>query len=166
MSRPKPTKLKILEGNPGKKKLNRSEPEPPPGLPEMPLWLSEFPVAVSEWNREGAILSGMGTLTTADAGIFAMRCYLADQIQEMASEIKTEGRVAYTAKMDSLGNEVMDAKTNPKAIQIKNLMTEYRQIGSLLGLDSSSRTKLSVDMEAGKKSKFSDLIGVTGGKKQ
>lgn len=163
--KPKPSKLKLLEGNPGKRHVNK-EPEPQVGLPDMPAWLGEFPVAVEEWHREGNILAGMGVLTVADSGTFATRCYLASQIQEMAHDIQTEGRVAYSARMDSLGNEVMDAKANPKTIQLKNLITEYRQIGSLLGLDPSSRTKLSVDMEAGKKSKFSDLIGVTGGKKQ
>jgi P27 family predicted phage terminase small subunit len=164
-NRPKPTKLKLLEGNPGRRPINEYEPEPSRGIPELPAWLREFPTAVEEWNREAEILNGMGVLTIAEGGTLAMRCYLAAQIQELAIDIKKEGRVAYTSRMDFLGNEVMDAKANPKAIQIKNLITEYRQIGSLLGLDPSSRTRLSVT-EKGKKSKFGELVGVGGGKKQ
>jgi len=151
----KPTKLKLLTGNPGKRPINLFEPEPPRGVPGMPEWLREFPVAVEEWTRESEVLDGMGVLTMAEAGTFAMRCYLVSQIQEMAIDIKKEGRVAYTMRMDSLGNEVMDAKSNPKCLQLKNAITEYRQIGSLLGLDPASRTKLTVT-EKGKKPKFAN----------
>jgi P27 family predicted phage terminase small subunit len=164
-NRPVPTKIKLLTGNPGKQAINKSEPEPLRGIPPMPKWLSEFPVAVEEWNRESTILDGMGVLTMAEAGMLAHRCYLSSEIQQMAVEIKKEGRVAYTSRMDSLGNEVMDAKANPKAIQIKNLITEYRQLGSLLGMDPASRTRISVDLDGGKKSKFSGLVSVQGGKR-
>ena len=156
-NRPKPTKLKVLTGNPGKRPLNRNEPEPPSGKPRMPEWLTVFPFAVSEWEREAEILDGMGILTIAEEGILAMRCYIASQIRDMATEIEKEGRVAYTSRMDSLGNEVMDAKTNPKSIQLKNLLTEYRQIGSLLGFDPASRARMAVDPTS-KKNKFSGLI--------
>ena len=142
--KPKPTKLKVLEGNPGKRKLNKSEPKLNASIPEMPVWLKEFPVAVDEWERESRVLFGMGILTEADAAALAQRCYLASEIQQLAKEIKKEGRVSYSIKMDSLGNEVADAKANPKAIQLKNLITEYRQTGSLFGLDPSSRTKLAI----------------------
>lgn len=162
-NRPKPTKLKLLEGNPGKKPINRNEPEPERGIPVIPDWLKTFPVAVSEWERESEILDAMGVITFAESGVLATRCYLASQIQEMALEIEKEGRVAYTVKMDSLGNEITEAKANPKCIQLKNIITEYRQIGSLLGLDPASRTRLSVNPND-KKSKFAGLV--SSGKKQ
>jgi len=159
-----PTKLKVLLGNPGRRPIRTDEPEPKPGPLTMPKWLEEFPVAVEEWEKEADVLAGMGVLTKADLNVLAMRCYLASQIQEMAHDIKKEGRVSYTIKMDSLGNEVADAKPNPKTIQIKNAITEYRQLGSLLGLDPSGRTHLSI--EAGeKKNKFDGLIGAKVGKK-
>ncbi len=158
-NRPKPTQLKVLMGNPGKRPLNSVEPEAQKGLPDAPDWLKAFPAAVREWEREGEILVSMGVMTFAEEGTFAMRCYLADQIQQLATEINKEGRVSYTSRMDSLGNEIMDAKANPKAIQLKNLITEYRQIGSLLGLDPSSRTRLGAGTEK-PKSKFEGLIGV------
>lgn len=144
-NRPKPTKLKLLQGNPGRRPINYKEPQPKRGIPKMPKWLKEFPVAIKEWKRESKELNDMGILTTAEGGALAMRCYLAAEIQEMAIEIKKEGRVAYMSRMDSLGNEIFEAKTNPKCVQIKNLITEYRQTGILLGLDPSSRTKLKVE---------------------
>ena len=47
--KPKPTALKKLEGNPGKRELNTKEPVPEKGMPDCPKWLlSEAKV---EWNR-------------------------------------------------------------------------------------------------------------------
>ena len=37
--KPKPTALKKLEGNPGKRKLNTKEPMPGKGMPDCPKWL-------------------------------------------------------------------------------------------------------------------------------
>ncbi len=146
-NRPKPTALKLLQGNAGRRPINKAEPQPKQGIPKMPKWLKEFPIAKKEWKRESKELDDMGILTTAESGALAMRCYLAAQIQEMALEIKKEGRVAYMSRMDSLGNEVMEAKTNPKCVQIKNLITEYRQFGSLMGFDPSSRSKLKTEIK-------------------
>ena len=46
--KPKPTAMKELEGNPGKRKLNKKEPMPGKGMPDCPKWL--LPDAQEEWN--------------------------------------------------------------------------------------------------------------------
>ena len=51
--KPKPTALKKLEGNPGKRKLNTKEPVPGKGMPDCPKWL--LPVAKEEWNVGGKV---------------------------------------------------------------------------------------------------------------
>ena len=45
--KPKPTAIKELEGNPGKRKLNKKEPKPEKGMPVCPEWL--LPEAKAEW---------------------------------------------------------------------------------------------------------------------
>ena len=47
--KPKPTAMKELEGNPGKRKLNKKEPMPGKGMPDCPKWL--LPDAQEEWKR-------------------------------------------------------------------------------------------------------------------
>ena len=37
--KPKPTAVKKLEGNPGKRKLNKKEPMLGKGMPDCPAWL-------------------------------------------------------------------------------------------------------------------------------
>ena len=62
--KPKPTALKKLEGNPGKRKLNTKEPMPGKGMPDCPKWL--LPEAKKEWERLCVKLSEMGVLTEID----------------------------------------------------------------------------------------------------
>jgi len=47
--KPKPTALKVLEGNPGKRPLNLNEPKPEKKASKCPSWLE--PEAKKEWRR-------------------------------------------------------------------------------------------------------------------
>lgn len=70
--KPKPTALKILEGNPGKRPLNENEPIPPKGNIKCPTWL--LPEAKKEWKRLAPSLEAMGVLTMADLTAFEGYC--------------------------------------------------------------------------------------------
>lgn len=39
--KPKPTAVKVLEGNPGKRSLNTAEPKPEKKAPRCPSWLED-----------------------------------------------------------------------------------------------------------------------------
>src|ERR671929_1500378 len=69
---PKPTAIKRLEGNPGKRKLNEAEPILTSGVPECPDYLDD--VAKKEWGRLSAILTAMKVLTEADYIALANLC--------------------------------------------------------------------------------------------
>ena len=131
---PKSTALKLLQGNRGKRPINKSEPKPPRGIPAMPLWLEAFPVAVREWERESKILDKMGVITVADEGILATRAYLAHLIQTLAWELKREGTTIDTKRGGP--------KQNMKMGQMQSALGEYRRVGYMLGLDPSGRTRL------------------------
>lgn len=70
--RPKPTRLKILTGNPGKRPLNPGEPRPQPEAPECPSELG--PVARREWERLVGELSKLKMLTQLDRAALASYC--------------------------------------------------------------------------------------------
>ena len=71
---PKPTALKLLTGNAGKRPLPENEPAPvvPSRLPPPPKHLSDE--AKSEWRRMGRELLRLGLLTTIDRAEFALYC--------------------------------------------------------------------------------------------
>ena len=70
--KPKPTRLKIITGNPGKHPLNYDEPRPEPAVPDCPPELG--PSAQREWNRLVGELAGLRVLTNLDRAALAAYC--------------------------------------------------------------------------------------------
>ncbi len=70
--KPKPTAVKKLEGNPGKRKLNTKELVPAKGMPACPDWL--MPEAKKKWERLAKLMNQMGVLTEVDMAAFAAYC--------------------------------------------------------------------------------------------
>ena len=64
---PKPTRLKMLTGNPGKRALNGNEPRPEAAIPECPAELG--PVARTEWDRLAGELAALRLLTNLDRAV-------------------------------------------------------------------------------------------------
>jgi P27 family predicted phage terminase small subunit len=69
--KPSPTKLKILRGNPGKRKLPE-EVEPEPCIPDPPKQLRG--AALDEWKRVTPELYELGLLTELDRAALAAYC--------------------------------------------------------------------------------------------
>lgn len=94
--KPKPTAVKKLEGNPGKRKLNTREPMPDKGIPDCPKWL--LPEAKEEWNRLCEKLNQMGVLTDIDRSAFAAYCQSYARWKEAQEHINSEGATYETEK--------------------------------------------------------------------
>src|SRR5258708_4854243 len=69
---PKPTAMSRAEGNPGKRALNRNEPQPRANAPRCPEHLDDL--ARKEWKRLVPILRRMKVLTEADCMALANLC--------------------------------------------------------------------------------------------
>jgi len=69
---PKPTNLKLLQGNPGKRPLNEREPKASDGVPKPPDCLSDE--ALKEWKRLSPELEKNKILTHFDRAAFASYC--------------------------------------------------------------------------------------------
>ncbi len=70
--KPKPTQLKVLDGNPGRRPLNDREPQPPKEVPDPPEFLNDEGRA--EWFRTTAALKEMGLLSKADRAALSAYC--------------------------------------------------------------------------------------------
>lgn len=70
--KPKPTNIKKLEGNPGKRKLNENEPIYTSDVPDCPDWMLDN--AKAEWRRMYPQLSHSGVLTSVDYAVFSVYC--------------------------------------------------------------------------------------------
>ena len=89
--KPKPTALKIFEGNPGQRRLNLHEPKPTPGAPTCPGWLSRE--AKAEWKRVVPELERLGMLAKIDRAELAAYCQSWAEYVEAAKSAQVEGAV-------------------------------------------------------------------------
>lgn len=132
---PKPDKLKALEGNPGKRKLNLDVPEPE-GMPTCPSNLST--AAKNEWKRVAKELHKLGLLTIIDRSAMAVYCDAYDKWFRATQVLDSEGlTMSYTNKNGS---------TNTIARPEVNIATKYAQLiksfCAEFGLTPSSRCRL------------------------
>jgi P27 family predicted phage terminase small subunit len=131
--KPKPTNLKILEGNPGKRPLNLAEPQPERGA-ICPDWLSDR--GQQEWQRLASILENCGILTAADQNTLAAYC------EAFANYVNA------TQKVQRLDSLVEKGSHGTKVAAIVNAQRIYAdqmlKWGSKLGLSASDRTGLKV----------------------
>ena len=70
--KPKPTYLKLIAGNPGRRPLNDSEPKPKASIPRPPPELSSD--ALKEWKKISRQLFAAGILTVVDRAVLAAYC--------------------------------------------------------------------------------------------
>lgn len=92
--KPTPTALKKLEGNPGKRPLNNSEPKPDKKAPSCPKWLE--PEAKKEWRRLASGLTAMGVLTDVDMAAFSGYCQAYARWKENEEFITKNGSLVRT----------------------------------------------------------------------
>ncbi len=70
--KPKPTALKLIEGNPGKRPINKGEPKPRSEIPTCPAHLC--PAAKAEWKRLAKMLYHLRIISHLDRAVLAGYC--------------------------------------------------------------------------------------------
>jgi P27 family predicted phage terminase small subunit len=92
--KPKPTRLRVLEGNPGRRPFNEREPSPPlAALEDVPVEIADNQRAVQEWQRLAPMLRDLRVLTEADRGSLLALCQQWSLYQEATSKIAQAGMV-------------------------------------------------------------------------
>jgi P27 family predicted phage terminase small subunit len=134
-NRPKPSALKALQGNPGKRPINSSEPKPT-GVPTCPDHLSK--AAKKEWKRISKELIACGLLTRVDRAGLAAYCAVHARWAESEEQIQKYGLMVKDPS-DTGGKRAIP---NPfLAIADKALDTMRKYIIEF-GLTPASRSRL------------------------
>lgn len=107
---PKPTRLKIAAGNPGKRPLNPREPKPATVDPPMPMWLSKR--AQAEWRRIVPELLKLGLLTSIDLAALAAYCQAYAEFEIATRTIEEEGRICRVPLLAD--KDITELVTDPK----------------------------------------------------
>lgn len=140
--KPTPTHLKLVKGNPGKRKVNADEPEyeltsimPPPDLDDQ---------AKVEWGRVAHQLQAQGVLTDVD------RATLAGYCAAYSTFISAEGALKELAARDKVFRGLVVKTSNGTMIQnplvgIRNTaLATMNKFAVELGMTPSSRTRIKV----------------------
>lgn len=147
---PKPTNLKVLQGNPGKRELNKNEPKFPVDdeLLKPPAYLSKY--AKKEWKRIAPLLLKTKLLTEADVSALAAYCQAYHRWIENEKLIRTYGYTTVTDK----GNIIQ----RPEVGIANKAMDSMLKFAREFGLTPSSRTNLHVQDPDKEKDPFMDFM--------
>jgi len=131
---PKPTNLRLLQGNPGRRPINRREPKPDAELPSPPEHLSE--TARAEWSRMAEQLHRLGLLTSIDRAAFAAYCVVYGRWIEAEQALKKTGPVVRSAS----GHPML----SPFYTVAHQSLAQLRAYLSEFGMTPASRSRTSV----------------------
>lgn len=138
--KPTPTVLKLVHGNPGKRKIPDNLFTPKAQKPSCPRHIKG--VARKEWNRITKILSGV--ITDADRGALAMLCvnwaHHVEAIEQMQKLVDAGGPTALLVKSPS------GYPMQSPWLSIANRSQEmYAKLCTEFGLTPSSRTRVAMN---------------------
>ncbi len=142
---PKPTRLRLLAGNPGHRPINGKEPQPKVEIPSCPKHLGRE--ARCEWKRIARELKALGLLSKIDRAGLAAYCVswgrwveAEDKLREHGTIVKSPNGFAVQSPFLSVANQAMR--------QMTKLLAEF-------GMTPSSRTRVhSLPTEEPKKGGF------------
>lgn len=127
----KPTALKILQGNPGRRRLEpEKEPQPELAIPRCPAGLSG--AARAEWRRITPHLYDLGLLTEIDLSGLAGYCICFGELLEAERMITRTGRWEVEPKVVRARDEALK--------QLRGYLVEF-------GLSPASRSRVRADVQ-------------------
>ena len=146
--KPKPTAIKVVTGNAGRRPLPKNEPSPVTvmgQLPEPPVHLDAY--AIAEWHNICGALFRCGILTEIDGSGLAMYC------QAYGRWRKAEECIQAMAATDPENGGLMMMTTNGNLVQnpmvgtANTAMRDAMKYAAEYGLTPSSRVRLGVDAD-------------------
>lgn len=139
--KPKPTHLKIVEGNAGKRALPKDEPKPrkPKSLRPPPILSA---AARKHWRTIAKQLTDAGILTALDCHALALYCEAFARWSDASQKLRLEGLVITTESGYACQSPYLPI-ANKAFDQMLKIMVEF-------GMTPSSRTRVSkVEPDAG-----------------
>ena len=131
-NKPKPTVLKLITGNPGRRPLNGREAKPEVQVPEPPELLKGDPLL--EWQRITPLLAEIGLIAKLDRAIVATYCKCWARWIECERMLETTGLIVKSPNGCPMYSSYLAASN--KALD------QLRQLSEQIGLSSSARSRI------------------------
>ena len=134
----KPTRVKELQGNPGKRKLNKREVKPSTEKPRVPTGMP-YEEAQKLYRKIGETLHSVGLLTKADGPAMTMMTIHYAVAMEAAKDLEENGITTF--------NERGAKVKNPTATIFNQNSMAFRRYATEFGMTPSSRAGLETPQE-------------------
>ena len=151
---PKPTAVKRLAGNPGKRAMNKSEPIPDAGVPTIPSHLTAS--AKREWRRIVPLLDPLGLVTRVDRT--ALAAYCAVYARWVECELKLADGLITTSPNGHQIQSPYLAIANRALSQMDTYLADF-------GMTPAARTRVRAKPKTTKQSRIARLRAIQGGKR-
>ena len=147
--KPKPTALKVIAGNPGRRPLNRREPVPERDVPTCPSHL--LAAGKAEWKRIVHELYDLGVISRLDRASLAAYC------QAYGRWVEAERKLTETPAILKMPSGYI--QQNPWLTIATKQMELVQRFAAELGMTPSSRSRV----ETIRRSPSAGLLGTADG---
>lgn len=137
--KPKPTRLKLVTGNPGKRRINKREAKPKRVIPSPPEHASQG--AKVAWGSLSARLDRLGLLTELDAMALEQLAENYAEIVALRADIAMNGRVQVVETEAGADFE----RPRPQVRMLSDAERRFRAMMTEFGLTPSSRSRIEVE---------------------
>jgi len=146
----KPTKLRELQGNPGKRPLPKGEPRPgvTGRVPSAPRWLGEE--ARREWRRIAPLLHRAGLLTEVDGVALGMMCEALAVYHQAKEAMGDEGLIVVSDKGNSYQHPALGIMNSAR--------TDVLRWAREFGMTPAARSRISVAGDGAGEMSLADML--------
>jgi P27 family predicted phage terminase small subunit len=153
--KPKPTVIKELQGNPGRRPLPTNEPKFTSGIGDVPGWLDAR--AREVWELVASELGGLGMLQRVDSASLASYCQAVSMAEKAQGEVDEYGLTL--SKSDQNGNELR--YKNPAVGILKDSMLLIQKFASEFGITPASRGRVKAPEAKKEDDPLEEFLGPT-----
>lgn len=146
----KPTALRQLQGNPGKRPLPKGEarPEVKGRVPSAPRWLGEE--ARREWRRIAPLLHRAGLLTEVDVVALGMMCEALAVYHQAKEAMGNEGLIVVSDKGNSYQHPALGILNSARS----DILRWAREFG----MTPAARSRISLEGDGAGEPSLADLL--------
>ena len=147
--KPKPTSLRLVEGNPGKRALPKNEPKPAPVKPRMPAYLHGE--GRKHWTSLASKLERLGVLTEVDEDVLGVYADAYGRWREAEVHIRKEGAVIQQPPSGRRAE-------NPWVALRNRALDDMRRLAPELGIGAASRSRIEVKKADADENPLKDIL--------
>lgn len=149
--KPKPTRMKLLQGNPGRRPLPENEPQPKAAerTPNVPAWLDGDAKAI--WREHARDLWEVGLLTQIDREALAVLCETTALYRTAVEMIRAQGVVWTSPETGYTQQSAWATVRNQTLSKMQSLWAEF-------GMTPASRTRIEVEKPEKEEDELTKLL--------